>query len=109
MGKSIGKLKKTTLNHDGYGNLIEDEELLKKRKYCQLNHIELISRLSDKTLIEIGKYVCGTDFVVRFYNNKQHPNFYKNRKLLEKAIRRSYAVGAFNHKETILDYLMDLV
>lgn len=30
MGKSIGKLKKTTLNHDRYGNLIEDEELLKK-------------------------------------------------------------------------------
>ena len=109
MGKSMGKLKKTALNYDGYGNLIEDEDSLEKRRYCHLNHIELIGRLSDKALLEIGKYVCATDFVVRFYNNKKHVSFYKNRALLEKAIRRSYGIGAFNHRDTILDYLMDLV
>ena len=109
MGKSVGKLKKTRLSYDGYGNLIEDEGLLDKRKYCQINYLELINKLSEKVLLEVGKYVCSTDYAVRFYKNKEHPKFYKNRASLEKAIRRSYGMGAFNHRETILDYLMELV
>lgn len=88
-------------------NINKDVE--EKRAYCCANHVELISKLDDKTLLELGRLVCGGDFAVRFYNNKKHPGFYKNRELLEKSIRRAYAVNAFNHREQIISYLLDLI
>ena len=86
-----------------------NDDIEEKRTYCGANYVELISQLSSETLIELGKLVCRTDYAVRFYNNKKHPNFYRNRELLEKAIRRTYAINAFNHREQIIDYLIELI
>lgn len=66
---------------------------------------EVINELPVKTLLRIGKRVCSTDYAVRFYNNKNHPQFYHNKEHLQQAIRRAWAVGAFEHREQILDIL----
>ena len=108
MGKSRGKLKRKIFNHDCWGNEIPEERIT-KREFVASNHRKVLSKVPDKVLLEIGGYVSKTDFAVRFYNNKKHPQFYKNRELLEKSIRRSYGMGAFNHRETIIDYLEDYV
>lgn len=108
MGKSVGKLRKPTLETGGYGNPITDKEKLKLRRYCQLNHQKLLSEAETYDLLEIGERVCRSDYVVKFYYNKNHPSFYKNRDFLEHAIKRSFAFGAFNHREIILDRLMDI-
>ena len=68
---------------------------------------ELINDLPVRTLLKIGKRVCSTDYAVRFYYNKQHPKFHLNKKALQHAVRRAWAVGAFNHKKQILDILGD--
>ena len=67
----------------------------------------VISDLPVKTLLKIGKRVCSTDYAVRFYYNKQHPKFHLNKEALKHAIRRAWAVGAFNHQEQIIDILED--
>lgn len=86
-----------------------NKDIEEKRAYCGVNHVELISKLYDKTLLKLGRLVCRGDFVVRFYNNKKHQGFYKNRELLEKSVRRAYTVNAFSHREQIIDYLIDLI
>jgi len=68
---------------------------------------EVINDLPVKTLLRIGKRVCHSDYAVRFYNNKQHPQFYHNQEALKCSIRRAWGVGAFNHKEQIPDILED--
>ena len=52
-------------------------------------------------LLEIGKRLCPTNFAVKYYYNKKHPEFYKNRVLLEKAIRKVWANDGFKHREFI--------
>jgi len=72
----------------------------KKRMPMDQNEFNaLVSTLPDHVLLEIGKRTCSTDFAVRFYNDKNHKKFYKNRSELERAIRRMYTIGAFNHRE----------
>ena len=68
---------------------------------------ELIDELPVRTLLKIGKRVCSTDYAVRFYYNKQHPKFHLNKEALKHAIRRAWAVGAFNHQEQVIDILED--
>ncbi len=72
--------------YDGYGRKIIDKNRIKKRNYIASNVNVLLTKVPDKTLKELGRYVASTDFSVRFYFNKKHPGFYKNRELLEKAI-----------------------
>ena len=66
-----------------------------------------LSFVSDKVLIAIGRRVCSTDYAVRYFKNKGHPKFYKNRNALEKSIRRAYARGAFQHRAQIVEILED--
>ena len=68
---------------------------------------EVINDLPVTTLLRIGKCVRSTDYAVRSYNNKQHPQFYHNQEALKCSIRRAWGVGAFRHKEQILDILED--
>jgi hypothetical protein len=63
-----------------------------------------IKRASSKSLLEIGRDVAGTDYAVRFYNNENHPKFYKNDDAVRKAINRAFAMGAFNHREQISEH-----
>jgi len=49
-----------------------------------------------------GERVCSTDFAVRFFNKKEHPKFYRNREALERAVRRAWASGAFDHRSQIV-------
>lgn len=54
-------------------------------------------------LLAIGKRIASTDFAVRFYYNKQHPDFHTNREALEKAVRRAWAQGAFEHRRQVIE------
>ena len=69
--------------------------------------VDIINDLPVRTLLKIGKRVCSTDYAVRFYYNKQHPKFHLNKEALKHAIRRAWAVGAFNHQEQVIDILED--
>lgn len=64
-----------------------------------MDFISLVPTLNIELLLKIGKRICSTDYAVRFYYNKNHPKFYKQKDLLIKAIRRAYSMGAFNHRE----------
>lgn len=67
----------------------------------RIDYIKYFATLSSKELLHIGKQLAATDYAVRFYNNKKHPKFYKNDSELLRTIRRTYTVGAFDHKERI--------
>lgn len=58
-----------------------------------------------KILLKIGRATCSTDFAVRYYYNPRHKKFYKQKDKLKKAIRRIWAIGAFNHRKRIIDIL----
>lgn len=104
MGKKLGKKRKLrTPYQDGYGNPITDSEEIVLRKQCIKNFIELLNEIDNNTLLRMAESVCGSDYAVGHF--KKNPNCKSNRELLEKAIRRSYSMGAFNHRETIIDYL----
>lgn len=66
---------------------------------------EVINDLPEEVLLKIGKRVCSTDYAVAHYNDDWHPKFYQNKETLQKAIRRCYTIGAFNHKEQIIDII----
>lgn len=95
---------------------MESERAIKKDKSGRHNSLknynvppfeELTKTLSDEILLEIGKALGSSDFTVRWYNNKDHPGFYKNRANLETAIRRIWCIGAFNHRDRIIQILKD--
>lgn len=87
MGKSRGK------GRDNYC----------KEKEAVIN--EAIRLAPNSLLIKIGKIVCSSDFAVQYYYNNKHSSFYKDREKLEKAIRRAHVIGAFNHRDIIIDEL----
>jgi hypothetical protein len=76
-------------------------------KYYGKDFIQLSDKLEDDLSLKIGKSVCDTDFVVRFYKNKNHKQFYHNRKELIKSVRRAFGIGAFNHREQIFNIVYD--
>ena len=67
--------------------------------------IDAINTKPIKELLPAAKVVCGSDYAVRFYNNKNHPGFYKNEEAFRKALRRCVAIGAFDHRATIVRML----
>ncbi len=56
-------------------------------------------------LLKMGKAVCPTDYVVRYYYNPKHEKYYKNHKELLRTIRRTWSIGAFNHREQMGDII----
>lgn len=61
--------------------------------------------MPDETLVKIGTLIAGSDYAVQGFRNKKQPGFYKNRELMLSAIRKAYAVGAFNHREQAMKIL----
>lgn len=68
---------------------------------------KLLDAIPVNTLHQIAKRSGSTDYAVRFFNNKQHPKFYRNRETLSKAIRREAANGMNGEKveHSIVDWL----
>lgn len=91
--------------HDGGHKLSDD---YKEKLHNLGKPVEaVINDLPVKTLLRIGKRVCSSDYSVRFYYNTQHPKFHLNKETLKHAIRRTYTIGAFNHKEQIIDIVVE--
>jgi hypothetical protein len=67
-----------------------------------------INHLPMKDLLFLGKRFCLTDFAVRFYSNKQHPKFFKNREALVHAVRRAFAMGNKETKRKIKEFFEEL-
>jgi hypothetical protein len=67
----------------------------------------VINELPIKILLKLGRRVCFGDRAVRFYYDKQNPKFHLNREALRHAIRRSWAIGASQHREQIICILSD--
>lgn len=65
--------------------------------------IEKINTMPINKLMPVAKIVCGTDYAVSHYQNKNHPKFYHNQEAFRKAMRRCFAIGAFEHRSTIVD------
>lgn len=66
---------------------------------------KLIEKIPVYLLLEMGKRVASTDYVVRYYYNSKHKKFYKNKEGLKKCIRRAWNIGAFNHRRQLLNIL----
>ena len=83
--------------------------MLSKRKLeqLQLPSSKVFNELPTYILLKMGHAVCNCDFIIQFYYNKRHKIFYKKRNLLEKSIRKTWEIGAFNHRERILKILND--
>lgn len=67
--------------------------------------INKINTLPVSKLMPVAKIVCKTDCAVTYYQNKNHPQFYHNQDALRKALRRCFSIGAFNHREIIIQKL----
>ena len=67
--------------------------------------IEATKKMKTKTLLAIGERIAPTDHVVAYYNHYNHNN---KRMVLEKAIRRAYGIGAFDHVEQAREILESL-
>ena len=67
--------------------------------------LDAINTMPISKLMPAAKLVCGTDYAVMFYNNKKHPKFYKNADAFRRALRRCVAIGAFDHRATIIRML----
>lgn len=90
------------------GKKKEREKLLYKefRQKYEIESMErLIERLPVDVLLKVGKRVCSSDYVVRFYYNENHPKFHKNQSALRHALRRAWAMGAFNHREQMMNVI----
>lgn len=80
---------------------------MSKKKYAVSDDvlINAINTFPISKLMPAAKLVCSTDYAVRFYNNKNHPKFYRNQEAFRHALRRCVAFNAFNHKETLIQML----
>ena len=86
MGKSHSKYK--------LKNIISFEEVFNK-----------LDIISNDILFEIGESIASTDYAVYYFNNKKHPQYYKNVDGLKHAVRKSLSIGAFNNREKTIDLL----
>ena len=67
--------------------------------------VEAINTYPISKLMPVAKLVCSSDYAVCFYNNKNHPKFYRNEEAFRKALRRCLHMGAFEHRTTIIEML----
>lgn len=81
------------------------EEHKEKIKHFNKPVEDLINELSDEELLNIGVVVCSSDFAVAHYNHRWHPKFYHKKEELAHAVRRAWVIGAFNHRERIVDMI----
>ena len=71
------------------------------------NVIDLINNASVSVLLKVGKRIGCTDSAVKYYHNKKHSKFYKNKEALRHAIRREASLNAFDRRNVIKEMLME--
>ena len=62
---------------------------------------------SIKLLLRLGEKVCGCDYAIQFFDNKKHPLFYRKEEKVRSAVRHAWALGAFEHRDRILESVVD--
>jgi hypothetical protein len=80
----------------------------KKENACLIPDDYTIWRINTAPIndvLKIGEYVAGSDFFVYNYNNKKNPPFYKKDEGVRLAVKRAFAIGAFNHSRCIKTHL----
>ena len=84
----------------------ENKEVAKEfEEFTGMTFPEFTKTATDEVLLAIGNRVCPTDYAVKNYNGKNHPQFYKKRDKLEKAVRRTWGCAAFSHCRQIADFV----
>ena len=84
MGKSNAGTEQIIMKH--FGKLFTD----------------LVDDLPIYVLLKLGRRVCSSDYAVKYYYNKKHKMFHCKKKVLRKAIRRAWGIGAFEHRFDII-------
>lgn len=90
------------------GRLKDDERLTRTSlvEIFEMDLVELTKHLTIKHLLALGRIGAATDYAVRFYYNKQHPKFHKNRAALETAVRRAWSTSFRFYGERMARYLL---
>lgn len=60
-----------------------------------------------KWLLKAGRASSSSDYAVKYYYNKKHPKFYKQKRELLRSVRRAWHENAFNHRERIEAAILD--
>ena len=60
-----------------------------------------------KWLLEVGRVAAPTDYAVVHYYDKRHPKFYRQRSVLEKALRHALSRPTFPDRVLRLERMAD--
>lgn len=67
--------------------------------------IDTVNSSSSNVLLEIGRAVAPGEYAVRFFEDTEHPAFYKDEERLRYTIQKAICISSFNHWEEVVDIL----
>ena len=94
--------------------LDKTKNIYKKKRFCMKNKLPAImnkridfaiNHYPVQELMPLAKRICGTDYGVSYYNNKNHLDFYHNEEAFRHALRRCISLGYKGLKEQIIKEL----
>jgi hypothetical protein len=67
--------------------------------------ISTVNSTTGNILLEIGRSVAPGEYAVRFYNDREKPQFYMNEERLLYTVHKAICISSFNHWEQVIDIL----
>ena len=67
--------------------------------------INTVNSSTNNILLEIGRAVAPREYAVRFYSDREQPQFYMNEERLLYTVHKAICISSFNHWEQVIDIL----
>ena len=67
--------------------------------------IETVNSSTETVLLEIGRAVATKEYAVRFFNDREHPRFYKNEERLLYTVQKAILISSFKQWDDVIDIL----
>ena len=64
--------------------------------------IDTVNSSADTVLLEIGRAVATKEYAVRFFNDREHPRFYKNEERLLYTVQKAILISSFKQWEDVI-------
>lgn len=67
--------------------------------------IDTVNSSTDNVLLQIGRAVAQNEYAVRFFNDREQPQFYKNEERLLYTVQKAILISSFKQWDDIIDIL----
>ena len=67
--------------------------------------IDTVNFSTDTVLLEIGRAFATKEYAVRFFNEREHPRFYKNEERLLYTVQKAILISSFKQWDEVIDIL----